>query len=149
MSLATIKVDNVTTDKFAALLKSMQVDFKNHFTKTSDDAGNYAGTLIDHGSTVDYIYDVKSSVLTFDVEALHHGFLTGKTSVDQVKQDVVGWVETTVANMPEPPTVVGKTIPKSASVISMPASVATAPPVPVNPVEPPVLTVVQRPKVNV
>lgn len=122
MSLATLEVDNVTMDKFDALVASAISEFRGHFSKGLN--GNvYAGVIQDHGCTVDYVYDSDQNLLTFDVMSLGRIYFH-KISVDELKTHIIGWIEETIAAMPHNP--VGETVPKPETVVNVPSTV-TAP----------------------
>lgn len=95
MSLATINVENVTLEKFAAVVNSANTEFKGHFTKGTI-ANLTTGTLQDHGSTVDYTYDSSKNLLVFDIVTIGRVFFH-KPSVAQVKEAIIKWVEDAMA----------------------------------------------------
>lgn len=128
MSLATINVTNVTSDKFEAIQESATKEFKGHFTQATVGTVT-AGTIQDHGCTVDYSWDSSTSVLTFDVMALGRIYFH-KISIDELKKSMIGWVEEVIAAMPTHP--VGETVPKPESVIptSTTTEASAVPPAP-------------------
>jgi hypothetical protein len=130
MSLATINVTNVTEEKFLALQDSATKEFKGHFTQATVGFVT-SGTLVDHGSTVDYTFDLSKNEIVFDIINIGRVFFK-KPSVEQVKEAVVGWVEEVIAQMPKNP--VGETVPKEGTVIKVP-STTKASDVPVTPVQ--------------
>ena len=130
MSLATIKVDNVTEDKFAAIQQSADKEFKAHYTQATV-GGVTAGTLQDHGSTIAYSYDKSKTELTLDIVSIGRVWFK-KPSTEEVKQALIGWIEEVIANMQKNP--VDETVPKSDTVIPMSTAVKASdvPPATVN-----------------
>lgn len=93
MSLATVKFGEVDAEKFAKLQEAFTTEF--HGGNHTDNSG----TIIDHGSTVDYKYDVEKQALTLNVEKINR-FHFRKPDPDEVIDGLMAYVEEVLGELP-------------------------------------------------
>lgn len=93
MSLATVKFGEVDAEKFAKLQEAFTTEF--HGGNHTDNSG----TIIDHGSTVDYKYDSEKQALTLSVEKINR-FHFRKPDSDEVINGLKAYVEEVLGELP-------------------------------------------------
>ena len=93
MPLATVKFGEVSPEKFAKLQEAFTSEF--HGGNHTDNSG----TVIDHGSTVDYKYDSEKQVLTLNVEKINH-FHFRRPSPEEVVDGLKDYVEEVLGELP-------------------------------------------------